>query len=694
MMNEQSNNRVRQILQFGSIRQERESAGDTMFANTGRRLYVIGDIDGKFRPRSNPYDVYALGHPDPKDPLANKLQGVWVQPVKGFHAYGYRLEAAGRQVDLDDANEFVQDFSSATFKFHHHSLAFTRVDFAALDLPVLFTTLSIENQGQEPAGGRIVFWAQFDLQDAWFTSLAERRNQGQEVSVEGECLVARAEVNPQAWSAAVKGAEPPVEVKLASKDRGELVYEFHLAPGERTTLSFGLAVVYQGENPVQLLGEALAKRWEILREKQDWYRRAYETAPRLVSPDEAWNQAFTLAVINHLVLEAEQPSIGRYYYAGLEMFPFWFGGDGAYSLVGMMVARRVREGLNHLEIGARWQQAGRIPHQVSPSGRLAFSGSAQETPLWVCSLWEAYRWTGDQDFLRRVYPTARQGLLEYTLGVIDPDGDGYASGPGVVEREDMGEEKLDTAAYTWAGLLALAEMASELDDPATAQQARQQAAQIEQRFDADWWDDAGQTYSMSLDAHNKIYPVPHWAVVVPLEVGLAAPGHAAQTIESMRRDYLNAWGLKHTAGDDERVWTLPTAVFSRGAYRYGEPGLGFFLLGCVAKTLEHGPIGVFHELIPQGACFVQLWSASTFLRGVVEDLLGLEVNAPQHRLTVQPRLPQGWCQVRIEGLVFGEHTVNVALDEQGCQVVHVAGSNPLAVQYKDVKWVLPGAAKA
>src|SRR5512134_1900662 len=45
-----------QQLRWGEIRQERTSAPDTMFTTTGRRLYVIGDIDGGFHPRSNPYD--------------------------------------------------------------------------------------------------------------------------------------------------------------------------------------------------------------------------------------------------------------------------------------------------------------------------------------------------------------------------------------------------------------------------------------------------------------------------------------------------------------------------------------------------------------------------------------------------------------------------------------------------------------
>ena len=50
---------VLQQLHWGEIRQERPSAPDTLFATTGGKLYVLGDIDGGFRPRSNPYDLHA-----------------------------------------------------------------------------------------------------------------------------------------------------------------------------------------------------------------------------------------------------------------------------------------------------------------------------------------------------------------------------------------------------------------------------------------------------------------------------------------------------------------------------------------------------------------------------------------------------------------------------------------------------------
>ncbi len=692
MGNKNSEKQVRQVLHYGKIIHERMSAGDTMFANAGRRLYVIGDIDGRFRPRSNPYDLYAFGHPDPNDPLANKLQGVWAQPVKGFNGYGYRLEVDEQTVELDRAVSFTQTFITAEFEYQKGSLKLARQDFVAVDLPVLFSTLKIENSGNKPVSVRVVFWAEFDLQDAWFTTLADRRNAGQQITIGESGFIARAEVRPDAWSAAMLGERSADDTRLVGESTGELAYDLHLAAGETVVLNFGMAVIYQCGNPGELGKQELARREEFLAEKAAWFEVVHQAGPRLVSPDPSWNEAFELAQANYLMLEAEQPGLGRYYYAGLEMFPFWFGGDGAYSLVGLLVGGRVQEGLNHIDIGRRYQQEGRIPHQVSPSGRLAFPGSAQETPLWVTAVWDAYRWTGDREFLARLYPAARKGLLDYTLGAIDPDGDGYASGPGAVEREDMGEEKLDTAAHTWAALNSLAQMAEVVQDSATARIAREWAEKIEARFDIDWWDPDGEIYSMSLDEHNRRYPVPHWAVIVPLEVGLATPEHAAATLRTIQRDYLNAWGLKHTAGEDERVWTLPTATLSRAAFRYGRADLGVKMLDCVVKTLQHGPVGVFHELIPEGACFVQLWSAATFLRGVVEDLLGITVDAGAHRLAVEPRLPEDWSEVRIENLAFGEHVVNIEVQPGGgVRVTHASGVHALVINHRGGVYTLqPG----
>jgi glycogen debranching enzyme len=679
-------NMTEQILQWGEIEQRRMSAPDTMFANTGRKIYVIGDIDGDFRPRSNPYDLHAYGRPDPNDPLANELQGVWAQPVKGLDGYTYTIQTGAERWGLIHAETFTQTFVTAQFDYQRGSIRAVRTDFAAQDRPLLFTSLTLHNNGSKPYEAELIFSAHFDLEDAWFTQLGQQRNKGEILSVISGRLAARAFTLPEAWAVAAGGSRPADDARASTRPQnptGELHYHFRLAPQQAQTWTFGIVIETSGGVPAALekLETWLPQYEQLLAEKEALYRSLASSGPRLTTPDAAFNAVFALASANLQALEAETPSLGRYFYAGLEMFPFWFSNDGAYSAPGLLASGFGKSLKNHIRTGARFSEGGAIPHQVSPAGHRIFGSNAQETAQWVSGVWDVYRWSGDQHFLEEHYQAAVEGMFEHTLGRIDPDGDGYPSGPGMVEASGMGEEKLDSTAYTWDALHALAAMAGVLGDDETASRAQSAAKSISERFERDWWDAESGSYSISLDGKNQRKQVPHWAIITPLEVGLASVEYAARTLDTIRLQYLNDWGIKHTVGDDERVWTLPTATLSRAAYRYGEPELGFQMLQRIAQTLEHGSIGMFHELIPEGACFIQLWSAATFRRGVIEDLLGIQVDAGSNSLTLNPHLPPEWDSARLEDLSFGEYVVDIEVTPEGVSVRSKGTSGILKVLY-------------
>ena len=144
-----------QQLRWGEVRQERNSAPDTLFATTGRKLYVIGDIDGGFRPRSNPYDLHTFGKPQAGDPLAERLQGVWAQPVKALNGYTFVVESNGASWPLLDAGRFTQTFADVQFLYRRGALTATRTDFVPQDRPALFTSLTLHNDGTQPVDVRV-----------------------------------------------------------------------------------------------------------------------------------------------------------------------------------------------------------------------------------------------------------------------------------------------------------------------------------------------------------------------------------------------------------------------------------------------------------------------------------------------------------------------------------------------------------
>jgi glycogen debranching enzyme len=674
------------LIADGKPVQSRNSSPDTLFVATGRKLYVLGDIDGGFRPRSNPYDLYDTGKPSPTDPLANKLQGVWAQPVKALNGYTFEIEKDSQVWTLYKAQRYTQSFVESRFEFQKDSLAATRTDFIPDDLPVLLTSITLDNQGALPVILEVRFKAYFDLEDAWFTSLAANRNQGESVSQEGERIIARAQTAPDAWAVAVGagtgGARVSISLPPGQHPVGQYEYQVTLPAGGQQEWTFGVAVESQQGSMAALkaLEDGLQQRTELREQKQALYANLMQDSPRLTTPDPGFDLAFSVAIANMQMMEADSPALGRYYFAGLQTFPFWFSGDTAYSAAGLAAAGLTDSLESALLVGTQINNDGRIPHQISPSGRIVGQGNAQETPQWVMAVWDAYRWTGDRGFLAKTYPTVLKGMFDYTLGKIDADGDNYPSGPGMVERNDMGAEKLDSAAYTWAALHSLENVAIVMGDAQSAAQARARINQIDASFDTTWWDETGGTYAMSLnEPNNARIPVPHWAVITPLEVGLATPSHAATTLKTIETSYLNQWGLKHTVGSDERVWVLGTAVLSRAAFRYNQPDLGLQMLQHIAQTMDYGSIGLFHELIPDGLCTVQLWSSATFVRSMVEDLLGIQVDAGQQAVTVAPQIPSSWSDVTLQNLSFGGHLLTVRASGGKIEIDHLSGPSCLKI---------------
>ncbi len=682
---------VTQELDFGAWRQTRPGPPDTPFVTTGWQLYVIGDVDGGFRPRSNPYDLAAFGGPRADDPLGGELGGVWAQPVKALDGYAFAIEVNGERWPLLDAHRFTQTFADVRFDYQKEPLKATRRDFVPQDRPALFTTLTLQNTGNEPVDVRLVFSAYFDLEDAWLTSLADRRNTGETVRVDGKHLIAQAESAPDVWAVAVGGEHPPESVRVTTgpdgQQVGQLEYTAYLEPGAEQSWTFAVVVETESgpEAALQHLDEWLPQRAALLAEKQSLYDTLLTAGPRFHSPYADFDVAFDIARANAQMLEAESPALGRYFYAGLETFPYWFSNDLAYGASGLILAGFGPTVAAHLRTGATQAvgYGGQVPHQLSPAGSLIAAGNVQETPQFVSAAWDYYRWTGDSAFLADVYPIAVKGLFEYNLDRADRDNDSYPEGAGMVERTGMGPEKLDVACYLWDALVDLAQMAEVLGDADTADRAQSVADTLQASFDADWWLPEEEVYANSLLRYqDKPRHDGHWTVAVPLEVGIAPAEHARLSLARIQRDYLNEWGLVHTRGDDERVWTLPTATLSRGAYRYGDPEMGLEMLEHLAQTLDHGSIGMFHELIPEGFSFLQSWSGATLVRGVVEDLMGITVRADLHALTIAPQLAATWDFAELENLRFGEHSITVRATHTGVTVTHTSGPLPLSITYR------------
>ena len=697
---------IPQRLVFDDLHQSHPGRPYTPFLTAGHRLYVIGDIDGGFRPRDNPYEVTEAElacHPP-----AGELGGVWAQPTKALDGYVYVLKIGDEVWPLLDAAQFTQGLSHVEFTFRRgdpltdfaqhperseqtgQALTAVRRDFVPDDAPALFTSLSVHNDGDAPVSLELTLLSFFDLEDAWLSHLGPRRNSGEEVEYADGRIIARA-LSTDDWAVVLGGTRPPARGQVINsadgQPVGQLVYETTLDPGAEETWTFLLVVEMATgvDGALVAFDDLLAQQDDLFAAKQAAYRAVVSDGLQFHSSDPSFDAAFRLAKVNSLMLTADTSVLGRIMYAGLETFPYWFSNDLAYGAGGLTPAGFGETIASHLRIAVAYTKEakvkGHVPHQISLGGTVISQGNVQEAPQFVSAAWDTYRWTGDGAFLADIYPVAVSGLFDYNLGFADRDGNTYPEGPAMVERAGMGSEKLDAVCYLWDALGDLAQMAKVLDDADTADRSLAMAETLQSSFDVDWWLPDEQVYADSLLSKDRPHFEGHWTVAVPLEVGIAPPEHGRASLARIQSEYLNEWGLMHTRGQDDRVWTLPTGVLSRGAYRYGDPELGFRLLTDIAATLDHGAIGCYHELIPEGISFIQNWSASLFLKGTLEDLMGLDPRADRHEVTIAPQLPPAWEFAELTGVPIGDHRLDVRAERERAEIRHLSGPAPLTVRY-------------
>ncbi len=199
----------------------------------------------------------------------------------------------------------------------------------------------------------------------------------------------------------------------------------------------------------------------------------------------------------------------------------------------------------------------------------------------------------------------------------------------MVEREGMLPLKLDATCYTWQALNAFVRMAevlannrrgAHLVDRADITAARAWARNIKKNFERDWWIENKQLYADSLGWDGAQQHEGHWTQVVPIETGLASAAHARRVLTTVKSKWLSVDGLPHTYPGEPRVWTLPCALLARAALRLGDHALALRMLSNIASTLLTRQLGMFEELIPQGLCFVQLWSAAMYVE-IFEEVM-------------------------------------------------------------------------
>lgn len=500
---------------------------------------------------------------------------------------------------------------------------------------------------------------------------------------------------------------------------GELTYRIKLPRSGETTVWFGVAGSESGgasarsELAGMLAAPAAALRAKI-REREALQRRTQLDLPgdRLLARGIDWSkQNLADSVQEARDLEIRETNAGKNYpapegelerarflAAGFPDYPWLFATDGeftAFASVALGQFEPIKEHLRALRRASLIDNgaSGKVVHEVITDGSVFFGsnadpGNTDETAKFPSAVALIWRWTGDNAFRDEMYDFAKANM-QYIFRELDEDSDGWPEGLGNVEREGMGPEKLDNTTATMRGLRDLEDLAKSKGDDATAAWAGEKAADLEARFEDEWWMPEIPQHADSLGEANEKIQQRHWIGVTPMEIetvrdgqtvpGLTTKEHGDQALDLREKPcYGDAFGLYHTGSPgcdpaqsdrpaERSIFTLNTAIMAVGEGNYGrlgpsqqqrfttanrrlqlpdpdeQPGA----MPEIAPSPDYSPTGSKDRKLTERAMVLQAWGNYGTAWPVVHQQLGVRPDAGRGRLVVVPQVPGG--QTRIGG---------------------------------------------
>lgn len=694
--------------------EKRERLADPV-ATAGDQLYVICSQNGLF---PTPWSTSHVPH---------ELWGVWAHPIKLLDGFWFALRnrATGVATWLMEADACRVYGSYTEFDYRVEPLQVTRRDFVPDGLAGLAVTITVQTPPDFTDNLELVVLVRSDLRPAWLGAEAGLHDAADQVTVAENQRHLRFTDGANPWVALVGGSTAIQEVRLGN-DAGllqptmgqgvtaQLVFRLHTRTEHTVVATLYVAGSLVDETAaLESYARLRTEYGALFRKKQDCYDRLAHWG-QLQSPDALLDRAFYWSKVTGQLLVRQTPAHGPGFGAGLPNYPWWFGIDTEYAVLPMLQAGFFDVTISTLrllkQVSEQHNRAepGRVIHELSTTGIVYNPGNLVETPAFTRAVYQTWCWTGDRAFLDEMYPFCKAGILDYTLGQCDPDGDLCAAGRSIIETLEMHAdfECIDIASYTWEALTFLAAMAQAVGDSATVAVATQTAARLAECIRREWWlaeeglfadvratvpqvaaalqqidsrqaepdwpalapqaAQAHRLFDAQLNARRDSPPavdlpwlLRHWVVMCPVEVGVATPEQAAQTFARLLSpEFCNEWGM-YLHPERRDVMSINSGLLALALVRYGRSAEALKLMQAQVAALTMRMPGAISEALPDQWCFLQLWSALGVISPIVEGVLGIEPQAGDRRLQVIPHLPSDWPTVTLERFQVGESTFTV-----------------------------------
>ncbi|WP_026731112.1 amylo-alpha-1,6-glucosidase [Fischerella sp. PCC 9605] len=384
-------------------------------------------------------------------------------------------------------------------------------------------------------------------------------------------------------------------------------------------------------------------------------------------------------------------------------------------------------------------QPGKILHEIR-TGELArlgqiphtpYYGTADATPLYLILLHEAWKWLGDTSLLHEQRDVALR-CLEWIDKYGDFDGDGFQeyqirsnSGYGIDNQgwKDSGDAIVypdgtqvkapkalcELQGYVFDAWMRMAEVFDVLGEREFSGELRTKAAKLHQSFEESFWCDDIGFYAFTLDPDKKPVKTVSSNPGHCLWSGMISPKRAERVVKRLfAPDMWTGWGIRTLSTQNSAynpfsyhlgsVWPHDNSIIALGLKRYGfskevaDVALGIFEAGSffsnyrlpelyagVEKEPGSFPVPYIEANVPQA------WAAACVFQ-ILQAMLGLQADAPNHCLHVDPYLPEWLPELTLQRVEVGKAVVDLRFWRDGESTKWDASVKAGDVEVKQQTW--------
>lgn len=680
-----------------TIRMTKSDALSDSFVVAGDRAYLIGAQRGDFP---------ALGWHTP-----GKMGGLWAPPIRLLD--GFELAIEGEP--LPPATRYLQEAFSGRQEHALGDLRINRSQFVPDGSPAAIIRFTFSGPAARQL--RVRFSARVDLRGVW--PGAESGPSEAVFAPDLGAWVCTSRDRP--WAAVIGPAGQVASTGHHAEREGDLTvilnFEIALEPETPADLTIVVAGSDSGAEEATRVFSRLAADPDA-----PWSTRAARTRrflerSVLAVPDAELTVGWDWLKCNYDWLVREVPGIGRGLSAGLPHYPWWFGCDAAYALLGALALGRHDLCIDTLDLLREASErankgSGRVIHEQSTSGVVCHPGNVQETTDFVSTLAEVVRWTGDMALLERSYDFCRRGLAWVEQSCLD--GTPLPYGYGITERRGLDLQCVDSAASTAGAFESLAYLADLAGDEATADHARQQGNRARIAINALFWQEDEGLYADMLATPAEIlsrapvwlssepgvyyesseglarqelqalverarsarhpdekdsWLLKFWIVLSPLLARAAPRDRAMRVLDRLEsEEFTGPWGLTTSALYRSDPMSVSTGAMAVAEAAYGRPDAALCYIHALLRSLPLGMPGAIAEILPAEGCCLQGWSGYGIAWPVVSSFFGVRPDAARKHVTLAPCFPPSWTEAHLTNLPIGSSCFDLRWDGERLQV--------------------------